>query len=252
MDTIGERLKSERERLKLSQPEFAQLGGVGKLSQIRYESGERSPDGNYLSLLSNHGVDIVYVLTGVRTPPAIRQAQAFRRQNGQIFAMADQAEVLQKLAAQLDEAEDDFVSIPVHDAFLAAGDGCENLTEDQIGQLAFRRDWLARIGVSPQNAVLARAHGDSMQPAIHSGDMLLIDRSKVDVAISQRSEKDTRPSPIYAILDDGQARVKRIERVSEDQLLLLSDNPEHGPQLVKIEKLSILGKVAWWGHTVRD
>jgi transcriptional regulator with XRE-family HTH domain len=61
---LGSRLKSERLRLGLSQAEFASLGGVGKSSQIHYESGDRTPDSNYLIALSSHGVDVSYVLLG--------------------------------------------------------------------------------------------------------------------------------------------------------------------------------------------
>lgn len=67
MDTIGERLKSERKRLGLSQEAFAVLGGASKPSQVRYENGERSPDGVYLSSIASQGADVLYILTGVRS-----------------------------------------------------------------------------------------------------------------------------------------------------------------------------------------
>ena len=64
--TIGDRLQAERNRLGLNQTEFAALGGVSKASQVNYEKGERSPDANYLSGLADAGVDVLYVLTGVK------------------------------------------------------------------------------------------------------------------------------------------------------------------------------------------
>ena len=65
---IGNRLKEERERIGLSQEAFGELGGVKKLAQLKYEKGERAPDTIYLTSLAGVGVDIVYVLTGLRTP----------------------------------------------------------------------------------------------------------------------------------------------------------------------------------------
>lgn len=62
----GERIKEERERLGLSQAEFAALAGAHRKSQGNYESGERSPDANYLAALAAAGVDVLYVVTGVR------------------------------------------------------------------------------------------------------------------------------------------------------------------------------------------
>ncbi|MFY4004711.1 helix-turn-helix domain-containing protein [Achromobacter denitrificans] len=66
-----ERLREERERLGLNQTEFGLLGGVQKRSQINYESGERVPDATYLAAMAQGGVDVMYVLTGVRSfmPP---------------------------------------------------------------------------------------------------------------------------------------------------------------------------------------
>lgn len=145
----------------------------------------------------------------------------------------------------------EFAHIPLHAALLAAGDGHANHSEDVIEYLAFRRDWLRRLGVAPSNAVLARASGDSMQPCVWDGDMVLIDRSKTEVPVRTPSAKRGR-SPVYAFLDDGQARIKRIERPDEGQVILLSDNPEYPPEFAKIENLSIIGKVLWWGHTNRD
>ena len=144
-----------------------------------------------------------------------------------------------------------FAQIPLHAALLAAGEGHANHSEEVIEFLAFRRDWLRGIGIAPSNAVLARASGDSMQPCVWDGDMVLIDRSKIDVPVRSPSAKRGR-SPVYAFLDDGQARIKRIERPDEGQVILLSDNPEYPPEFAKIENLSIIGKVLWWGHTNRD
>lgn len=149
----------------------------------------------------------------------------------------------------------DFAYVPLHEATLAAGPGAENDREDVLGHLAFRRDWLTRIGVSPSNAVLARAHGDSMSPCIQNGDLLLIDRSKNEAPVRTRPKTDRRQPPVYAILQDGEARVKRIERPEPGIAMLISDNPAYAPEVLsgaKIETLNIIGKVMWWGHTVRD
>ena len=69
MDTIGERLRAERERLDFSQAAFGAIGGVAKRAQIHYEQGERSPDASYLAAVAKVGVDIRYVVTGERKGP---------------------------------------------------------------------------------------------------------------------------------------------------------------------------------------
>ena len=63
---FGTRLTEERKRMSLNQTEFGKIGGVTKTSQINYESGERKPNVDYLQAISSAGVDVQYILTGVR------------------------------------------------------------------------------------------------------------------------------------------------------------------------------------------
>ncbi|WP_296181797.1 helix-turn-helix domain-containing protein [Pseudomonas sp. UBA1879] len=66
MTGIGQRLRQERNRLKLSQSALGAIGGVETNAQGNYESGARSPKADYLLRITQAGVDIYYVLTGVR------------------------------------------------------------------------------------------------------------------------------------------------------------------------------------------
>lgn len=63
---FGQRLKEERKRLKLSQTELAQLGGVGRLAQSQYESEATGPTTRYLSAIGAAGVDLAYLIFGTR------------------------------------------------------------------------------------------------------------------------------------------------------------------------------------------
>lgn len=69
MSTLGKRLREERERLNLVQGAFGHLVGVKKNAQINYEADRRSPTGDYLVAAAAAGVDVLYVLTGVRAAP---------------------------------------------------------------------------------------------------------------------------------------------------------------------------------------
>ena len=109
------------------------MASQSRKSQMRYEADERSPDGPYFASIAARGVDIQYVLTG--------QTAADR---------------LARQTADALHSADDFASIPVHDAFLAAGHSAENDAEAIIGHLAFRREWLSRVGVSAEKARIAR------------------------------------------------------------------------------------------------
>jgi len=66
MTSIGPRIREERERLKLTQRAFGEIGGVEPNAQGKYESGERWPRADYLVAIAGHDVDVLYVLTGER------------------------------------------------------------------------------------------------------------------------------------------------------------------------------------------
>ena len=91
--SIAERLREERKRLGLTQERFGAEGGVGKLAQLNYEKGERSPDAAYLSAIALAGVDVSYVLTGERfaaamTPDEVALLAAYRALDGRGKAAA--------------------------------------------------------------------------------------------------------------------------------------------------------------------
>lgn len=62
----GERIKEERQRLKLTQADFAKLAGVSRQSQANYETEEREPGAAYLINLYGQ-VDVPYILSGRRS-----------------------------------------------------------------------------------------------------------------------------------------------------------------------------------------
>lgn len=153
----------------------------------------------------------------------------------------------------LDGAE--YASIGLHEASLSAGPGFTNGGSNIIDHLAFRRDWLSRIGVNPGAACLARVIGDSMFPTLSPNDMVLIDTRHTEPVVRPRTDRDKRRSPIYVFIQDGEARVKRIERPEPDLIMLISDNPDYAPEALTGQRavsLQIIGKVMWWGHTNRE
>lgn len=64
--SFGGRLREERERLGLTQTQFAEAGGVARTTQHIYETDIRSPDVAYLEKLRDIGVDASYLVTGSR------------------------------------------------------------------------------------------------------------------------------------------------------------------------------------------
>ena len=189
---------------------------------------------------------------GTRNHP-IENLEAIANALGLEFYIGPKRESAPVTALSMAE-QDEYIPVPLHEALLAAGTGAEN-GESIIDRLAFRRYWLKRINVTASAARLARVAGDSMMPTLFPGDLVMIDTASTIPPITKRSPQDRRRSPIYALAEGAGARIKRIERPSEDQLLLLSDNPDYAPELrtgCDLAELKIIGKVVWWGHTVKE
>lgn len=64
--SVGSRLIEERKRLRLSQGDFARKADVSISTQKRYEINEREPGVGYLEGIRKLGVDVTYILTGLR------------------------------------------------------------------------------------------------------------------------------------------------------------------------------------------
>lgn len=198
---------------------FARRASVG-IGVVRSVSGGRDPSfSNAYALASAVGLDLGF--GAIPEPPAIDAA-----------------------------TESDFAQVPLYKVWLAAGAGVENRSEEVIDYLAFRRNWLRRIDVSPSNARLVRVIFDSMEPTIWAGDVVLVDISKNALPTRIRSTEDKRQPPIYALLDGDQARVKRVEMAGDEEVLLISDNKFHPTEKRSVRDISLIGRVLWWGHTV--
>lgn len=230
LSDIGQRIRAERERIGLSQTELGAIGGVQKNAQHNYEAGKRAPDAFYLAGIARAGCDIPYILTGNRSAASLPTLMLHSMEQSLL-------------------SPEEFAPIPVYSAELAAGDGAENPAEEVIDHMAFRKDWLRKMRVSPSAAVIARAKGESMAPTLHDGDVVLIDRSSSEPPTKPRDANDTRPARIFALMDEDGARIKRIDFAAPGMLAILSDNPASPPEFRPVSAVTIIGRVVWWGHT---
>lgn len=76
---IGQRLLEERGRLGLTQQALADAIGAPRVSFVKYEAGQSSPAAETLVSLEAVGVDVRYVLTGLRQAPSGVDRDRFRR-----------------------------------------------------------------------------------------------------------------------------------------------------------------------------
>lgn len=132
-----------------------------------------------------------------------------------------------------------FIYVPLYDVEASAGHGALVHSEQVIDFLAFKEQFITReLGLNPKHILLIKAIGDSMNPTIRAGALLLVNSSVTKV----------RNDGIYVIRQNSDLLVKRIQNMMDGQLKVRSDNPEYEPLVVASKTLDILGEVVWGGQ----
>ena len=75
-ELVGTRLRAERDRLRLSQSELARIAGVSRNSQTAYETGKTPFTSEYLALVTEAGMDPLFIITGTRSTRVLTDEQA--------------------------------------------------------------------------------------------------------------------------------------------------------------------------------
>ncbi|WP_320174452.1 helix-turn-helix transcriptional regulator [Maridesulfovibrio sp.] len=134
------------------------------------------------------------------------------------------------------EFADEFSRIPKVAARLSAGGGSFETGGEIEGFYAFRKDWIGGKG-NPSDMVLMEVYGNSMEPELKEGDIVLLDQSR----------KDILAGGIYAVGVEDTVMVKRVEK-RPGQVVLHSDNKDYSPIYLggdELENVRVLGQVVW-------
>lgn len=134
----------------------------------------------------------------------------------------------------------DLVLVPSYGVEASAGNGSPVSDEQVIGRFAFKRSWLERKGLNAQQLAVVTARGDSMEPTVRDGDILLIDRNVARISADG----------IYLIERDNELYCKRLQRLFDGGVTIMSDNPRYEPQQLPGEAagaLNVTGRVIWIG-----
>lgn len=205
ISVIGNRIREERERLGLTQPQFADAAGAAKRTLIEWEKGSTSPTAVQLSALYTIGVDTQYILTGQKADSG-RVNEHYQNYHNR-----------------------DYTEIPHYDVRVAAGTGAINPSEERLKPLAFRKDWLVSRHLSPTNLVVVDVKGDSMEPKLLDGDLVLVDTSKTEITNGKT----------YVLRMDGHLFVKNLQLLPHGLIQVASFNQGFPPYQIDLSDESL-------------
>jgi phage repressor protein C with HTH and peptisase S24 domain len=198
----------------MQQAELADKLGIHKNTMANYERGERFPDVNILLKILEVFSDInpSWLLTG--TGPKIRT----------------------------EPTPEGFVMFPRYEIEAGAGPGRCIQSEQIVDFVSFREDWVRSfLRVPRQNLALLSVKGDSMNPTLSDGDMILVDLRAGRI----------EDSAIYVLEFDDALLVKRIQRKLDGSIVIKSDNPLYETEVLtrdRAQSLRIIGRVIWSGR----
>lgn len=218
MSDIHERIRASREDRGLTREAFGTAIGASAAKVQALEGGRQRVDHPTLEAMSrNLGIDVNWLLLGADNHHAL---SAPGNENPTIT-----------------QGNPDFVPIPRFAVDAAAGDGALVDEETQTGFYAFNRSWLTKRKLAPDSLAVISVRGDSMEPKLSDGDLILVDQAQVEIA----------DGITYVIRLGNDLLVKYVQRISPDAVSLLSENNRYPPREISLatigEDTAIIGRV---------
>lgn len=140
-----------------------------------------------------------------------------------------------------DERMEEYAFVPRVKAVAGCGSSFE--TDDAVaGLYAFRKEFLERIHVKADKAVMMYVRGDSMEPVISDGDTVMVDKT----------DTSAREGYMYLVGFEDDLMVKRLQRTPRGWKIC-SVNPNYPPVPVEgddLDTFRVYGRVRWIGRVV--
>lgn len=251
MKTVAERIKIIRENYGKSQKDMASELGISLPALQGYEAGKSIPGGKAIEALVKLGFNANWLLTGEGEIKTMAPTKPFYKMilagevpmgdNPPGYAPAEEI-INSGTTKEPRVTEDGFVKIPRYRVDASAGHGAIISSEQIVDHLAFRADWVRHaLGVQVAALALINVIGDSMEPTLSNGDLILIDTGVGSID----------DSGIYVLQFDGKLKVKRIHSKVDGSVDLISDNARYPIETIQGELaqgLNVVGRVVWCGR----
>lgn len=215
-----------------SQREFAKSLNISPSTLWEYLKGRIPPADLIARICEQYGVSEAWILSG--EGPMLRSDQGAEPVGEPMMTVVSESAAAYDVAGELFG----FTLVPRYAVTAQAGAGAVVEEEAITDRLAFRTEWLRQnFTAAPADLALLDIRGDSMEPTLADGDMVLIDRTRTGQA-----------SGIYVLNISGELVAKRLILQPGGTVEIRSDNPLYGARVVAdaaLDQLVVVGRVVW-------
>jgi phage repressor protein C with HTH and peptisase S24 domain len=215
---LAERIKASRDFLGKNQQQMARELGISYGALRGWESNISAPGAKAIEAFIRLGFSAHWLLTG-EGPMQI---------------------------------EDNGVSIPILGAETSQGPDRNGLVlvsrhcvkaNTITDELALPAMWFERKGLDRKQLLCIGVTGDSMEPTLSDGDLVLVDTRANRI----------HENAVYALGMGDDVRIKRVIAHFDGSVTIRSDNPLYGEETVsttQAQSLRVLGRVVWGIHAM--
>lgn len=135
---------------------------------------------------------------------------------------------------------EEFMEVRRADVSFSNGYGQVVYQEEDHPPLVFRADFLRKLGIPMGKAVVVGADGDSNEPKICDGSVVLVNSA----------DTENLDGDFFAFRVDGHLLIKRLERGPGGSILAVAENSAFRPKIVvytKAHDFEVIGRAVWTG-----
>lgn len=232
---IGDRLRAEMDKRKLTVAQIAEIFGVKAPSVYDWLNFGRIAKKHLPKLVAEFGHSMQWWIDGKEDDEGA-PAEERRLTDGRGSVSVRPLKVWENES----ELGDEYVLIPRLDIKFSAGNGRIVWHVDSKGQKqAFRRAWCNRLGINPEHAATIVAEGSSMEPRVLDGDSLVVDYKATNILDGK----------VYGLAYQNEVYVKRLFKKPDGGLRITSDNtdkvryPDMDLNVEQVQYVQIIGRV---------
>jgi len=208
---LNKRIKDARLAKGISQVDLAKELGLSSQAVSLWESGAVVPKRDRIAAMANlFGCSVAWLEYGVDT----------------------------KDHAVTVEPGEEFIGIDRYQVSFSAGTGMVQFDIVEKDPISFRASWLQKKRIKPEAARCLYVQGDSMEPYLMDGDLILVDTN----------DKTVIDGEVYALRYGNELRVKRLFKRYDGALTVTSDNVTFKEETIEgdaLRHVELIGRVRW-------